>query len=89
VQALTSTECDSAAAGMAGAASSAVLAALMKVAAVEQPDRTWSVAAADRLQPGSGRQLAAVGQGSSGADQHGLQLAAAVLRRPRLLRRPL
>jgi hypothetical protein len=78
----------SASAGRRGSSTaSAMLAALLKVAAVEVPERQWRSLAMDQNQPLA--PLAAVSQHSaaaSSADQHGAQLVAQVLQQPRMQR---
>ncbi len=64
--------------------SSAMLAALMKVAAVEQPDRRWAAVLGDSQRPaGRGSSSAAA---ELAADQHGLQLGAGLVILPLMLR---
>ena len=62
-------------------AASAVLAALMKVAAVERPERVWSTLALDPLLPQHAHVFCA-----AAPDEHGCQQAGAVQHEPRLLR---
>lgn len=63
--------------------SSAMLAALMKVAAVEQPDRCWAAVLGDSQRP-AGRGFSSATQ--LAADQHGVQLGAGLLGLPLMLR---
>lgn len=83
VQALTAAASSSPAEGQAGV-SSAILAALLKVAAVENPSRRWATLSADRqeVQPTQ----ASLSLQDTGADQHGAQTAAGTLRQPELMR---
>ena len=88
VRAHTQAGCTSQCAQPAGGGrdiSSAILSALMKVAAVEAPERQWMSYAVDRHQPHvlgqSGEHLAA-----ARCDQHGAELTSGVLRQPRLQR---
>ena len=64
--------------------SSAILSALMKVAAVEAPERQWIAYAVDRHQPhvGQSDDHLAVAR----CDQHGAELTSGVLRQPLLQR---
>lgn len=63
--------------------SSAMLAALMRVAAVEQPDRRWASMLIDSQRPPD---LGPSSAEECGADQHGVQLGAGLLSHPRMLR---
>lgn len=62
----------------------AVIAALMKVAAVESPDNQWQVVTEHNSTPGT-----VLHGTAAGADQHGLYLNANKLSGPRLLRTPM
>ena len=83
VQALTSSEGGSPAAAKAGTGS-AILAALLKVAAVENPAQQWAALAADGQAPQPLR--AALGLAGAGADQHGARATAGALCRPQMQR---
>lgn len=63
---------------------SAVLAAALKVAAVENPGRQWALLATDCQQQQSSGSLSA-----GSADQHGALLSAGAMCQPKLLRQPM
>ena len=65
------------------APSSGMVAALLKVAAVENPTRQWAVLR------GSAQATRPWSEVSAATDQHGMQVAACTLRQPRLLRMPM
>jgi hypothetical protein len=96
VHALTHTSCSAAAAPACGraaglAAAGAPLAALLKVAAAEHPDRRWGLVSSDPAAAAAvgGRSDMAAAAAGAGCDQHGLRLAAGAVQLPRLLRYPM
>ena len=89
VQALTSTAGHSASAapGSSSTPPSAMLTALLKVAAVEVPERQWRTLALDQQQPLAPHSVLCQHAAAAGsADQHGAQLLARVLQQPKMQR---